>query len=154
MTRNSLIQIGSIAVLLAVLVAMYFMPDFYRDRQEAHVDFIAPKPCEVGREICVAERQGQRLVFTINAEVIQSYTPLDIAVWLEGFDADRVTVDFQGVDMFMGINRLELQPQPDGSYSGSWELPGHGTYEMVWRAKVFVYQGDKVMGSWFDFGAK
>lgn len=61
MTRQSLMQAGSIAVLLVLLVAMYFMPDFYHDRQEAHVDFIDATPCEVGYEVCMAERDAQRL---------------------------------------------------------------------------------------------
>ena len=44
--------------------------------------------------------------------------------------------------------------QSNGHYTGTKTLPGHVNEAMVWRAKVFVRQGERVTAGWFDFEAK
>ena len=50
----------------------------------------------------------------------------------------RVLVDFTGVDMNMGFNRVELQPQGDSGFAGEGMLPVCVRMRMQWQARVLM----------------
>ncbi len=123
-------------------------------QQKQGVDVIQAVVCDFTKGPCKAVRKAQQIIFAIEAGTTSSFVPLDFRVQLVGFAANSVAIDFQGVDMFMGINKLDLKRQADGSYIGTRTLPGHVNQSMLWRAKIYIHQGDAVAAGWFDFEAK
>ena len=71
--------------------------------------------------------------------------PLVLTVALEGLVADAVEVDFQGVDMNMGYNRVRLARAPDGRFSGEAMLPACIRGAMSWQATITLDMDD---GPW------
>ncbi len=139
---------------IAALAGMWILAKSFLEQQEEGVDVIQAVVCDFQHEPCKATRGNQQVIFAIDAETVASFIPLDFRVQLVGLEADSITINFEGVDMFMGINTLELIRHPDGSYTGTRTLPGHIDQSMVWRAKVFIRRGETVIAAWFDFEAR
>jgi hypothetical protein len=147
---------ASLAIVLSVvlLVGIWSLTNNVLKQQNVGDDLIQAVVCDFNKAPCKATRGEQQIIFAIEAETVASFVPLNFRVQLVGFAADSVAIDFQGVDMFMGINKLDLKLRPDGSYADIRTLPGHIDHAMVWRAKVFIHQDETVAAGWFDFEAK
>lgn len=153
-TKRLIIKLSTTFLLIITLAGIWVLSNSFLNRQEEGVDVIQAVVCDLQQGPCQATRGNQQITFAIDTESITSFTPLDFRVQLVGFEANEVSIDFQGVDMFMGINQLSLTGQSNGHYTGTKTLPGHVNEAMVWRAKVFVRQGERVTAGWFDFEAK
>lgn len=92
-----------------------------------------------------------RITLGIKPETIPVVQPLELEVQVEGFDADSVEVDFQGVGMNMGFNRPKLAALDEGRYAGSGMLPVCIADAMEWEAKVLVYTNDGIVAAPFRF---
>ena len=77
--------------------------------------------------------------------------PIQVEVTLEGVDANRVSVDFAGVSMNMGLNRQQLEKQAAGRFVGRATLPVCITGTMIWEATVLVEAGRKRIAVPFRF---
>jgi hypothetical protein len=88
--------------------------------------------------------------FAVSGEVIGSYQPLQFNVEVSGLRPDSITIDFEGVEMFMGINRLVLDENTAGDFSGTLGLPGHA-HPMLWRARVLLEKGGTLIDAGFEF---
>ncbi|MEH6576330.1 MAG: hypothetical protein V7731_04565 [Amphritea sp.] len=152
--KSLIIKLSTTLLLVGTLAGIWLFSNSFLNRQVEGVDVIQTVVCDFQQGSCQATRGKQQIILAIDAESITSFTPLDFRVQLAGFEADEVSIDFQGVDMFMGINQLSLTEQSNGHYTGTKTLPGHANEAMVWRAKVFVRQGEQMTAGWFDFEAK
>jgi hypothetical protein len=139
--------------LTALLGGFWLLAQFYLD-DFSKVDLITPAPCDLSAGPCQATRGTEQIRFAIESPQIGSHALLQLRVHLEGLAADSIEVDFQGRDMYMGINRVALNKQADGSYWGEGRLPVCTTGEMPWRARVIITQQNSQVGSWFDFMAE
>ena len=83
---------------------------------------------------------GGRVSLEIAPSNIPTVQPLQLHVRLRGPvpTVPRVVVDFTGVDMNMGFNRVELQPQGDGGFAGEGMLPVCVRMRMQWQARVLL----------------
>lgn len=117
--------------------------------------FLAPDPaCDLNRAPCTAVLpEGGRLSFALTPRPIPVAQPLDMAVDIEGPGADRVAVDFAGVDMNMGFNRQTLQATGAGKFTGQTTLPVCVTGRMLWQATVLVDIGRTRIAVPFRFDA-
>jgi len=79
--------------------------------------------------------------------------PLDMVVEIEGGHADKVAVDFAGVDMSMGFNRTTLQAVDTTRHAGRTTLPVCVTGRMLWQATVLVETGRTRVAVPFRFEA-
>ena len=115
----------------------------------------APLPCdpELLHQGCGALKGEQQIRFFIDSAPVGSHTPLAFRVELQGFEAQRVELELQGRDMYMGELRLSLERGSDGQYRAQGQLPVCTTGAMIWRARVWVIQPSGRSGSWFDFTA-
>jgi hypothetical protein len=139
--------------MIGLLACFWFLANAYLI-DTAEIDLITPAPCDLRTGPCLASRGSAQIRFTIESPQIDSHSLLELRVHLEGLPADRVEVDFQGRDMYMGINRIALSLQPDGSYWSKGRLPVCTSGEMPWQAKVIITHQNTQIGSWFDFMAE
>ena len=147
-------KVSAVAVVLGAVALMWALASDYLQPQEEGIEVLQTVACDLPSGGCQATSGNRQIHFAIDTEQVASFVPLDFRVQLAGLAADKVSIDFQGVDMFMGSNQLELTRQDDGSYTGTRILPGHIDHSMVWRAKVFVHEGETVTAAWFDFEAR
>jgi hypothetical protein len=88
---------------------------------------------------------GAELSFSIEPKTLPMLKPLTLRVQLKGLDAERVEVDFSGVDMFMGYNRVSLTPSGDGVYQGEGRLPVCVYDAMEWEAQVLLHTDEGLL---------
>jgi hypothetical protein len=69
----------------------------------------------------------------------------------EGVDPDRVEVDFAGVDMNMGFNRVALKPVGQGTFAGTGMLPVCVRARMTWEARVLLHTDAGLLAASFRF---
>ncbi len=108
--------------------------------------------CDLRAGPCTVEfSQGGKVTFGIVPETIPVVKPLTLNVALEGLEAERVEVDFAGVDMEMGFNRPQLNATGAGRYSGPGMLPVCVRSVMEWEARVLIYTKSGIMAAPFRF---
>lgn len=147
-----------LTLLLLVLLAVLFVAGMWLGPKESmpqsqvmvHVD------CDINQGPCkVLLPNGGYLVMTISPHPIPVLKPLSIEVELEGYEARTMQVDFSGVDMDMGFNRVTLSPSASGRFSGQASLPVCITGGMRWRASLVMegQGGILTLPFLFDAGA-
>jgi hypothetical protein len=95
--------------------------------------------CDLNRQACHADLPGGgRIELAIGPQPIPVIRPLQAAVTFTGLTPDQVTLDFAGVAMDMGLNRVTLVPSADGRFVGETTIPVCVTGRMVWRATLVV----------------
>ena len=113
---------------------------------------VAPSAgCDLNQGACAANVPGGgRLQFALEPRPVAPVVPLQASVALEGLSAERVTLDFSGVDMNMGLNRTTLVWARD-RHAGTVTLPVCVTGRMAWRATVIVESGRQRIAVPFTF---
>lgn len=104
--------------------------------------------CDLRQGPCrVRLRDGREIGLEITPRGIPVVRPLRVIVLLQGIDARGVQVDFAGVDMNMGYNRVSLHEVRPGRYEGKAMLPVCVRHRMRWEAKVLVHSpGGALLG--------
>lgn len=117
--------------------------------------FVQPDAgCDLHRAPCTASLPGGgRISFSLSPRPIPVATPLDVEVALEGLEAERVKVDFAGVEMSMGYNRPTLRAITAQRHVGQATLPVCVTGRMLWQATVLVESGGQRIAVPFRFEA-
>lgn len=126
-------------LLLAVCgVALYRVwPMLYPD--VAH-QVAADPACDLRSGPCISPFGEEGSVsFSIEPKEIPLVKPLVLRVDLQGVDASHIEVDFSGVDMDMGFNRVKLEPEGDGVFMAKGILPVCVRDAMEWEAKVLIH---------------
>lgn len=125
-----------LALLLALSCAGIFA--YKQTRAKAlHAGRILPvQTCQPERGPCTAQLpDGQRLEFSIAPTPVRPLQPLQLTVVLAQTTADRIEVEFQGVDMDMGRLRTELTGD-HRQFNGQAMLPICTTGTMTWSATL------------------
>lgn len=135
-----------VLAMLAVAAAGYFwLP-------RAGVQLPLVEGCRLDRQTCsTALPEGGVLELTLAPRPVPSSTPVQVTVVLRGLQPGRVDVDFQGVEMNMGLHRLPLADRGGGRYAGETTLPVCVTGKMVWQATVRLEAGRKDISVPFRF---
>lgn len=89
-------------------------------------------PCSVNFD------EGGQVTLSVEPRGIPLVKPLRLMVTVQGLEPDGVEVDFAGVDMNMGYNRVRLEPDGTGRYAGQGILPVCVRDRMAWEAKVLL----------------
>lgn len=151
-SHSLLIDLALIQAMLLVGVAGYKLSPLLLPKADLQV---APVPgCDLNRGVCRAPLPGGgELRFLIAAQPIPVAAPFDMVVHVEGQAVDRVTVDFAGVSMNMGFNRLDLHADGPGRFAGRATLPVCVTGRMTWQATVLLEGGGHRLAVPFRFDA-
>lgn len=133
--RNFYASGVAIVAMLAAAVAGYvWLP---------HADVPLPlvEGCRLDRQACSAALPGGgRVEMALAPRPVPTSGPMRVVVTVEGAQADTVEVSFQGVDMNMGLHRLQLTGA-NGRHVGETTLPVCVTGRMVWQATVLLAIG-------------
>lgn len=159
--------VGILAVAVIAVALFKAWPLLYPDISEraplnAECDLVAG-PCGV------SFAAGGEVVLDILPRGVPALHPLTITASLVGLPApQRVEVDFAGVDMDMGFNRIALQPGPQtaagraagaGSedarqgeqWSGAGMLPVCVRQRMTWEARVLLHYPQRILAAPYRF---
>lgn len=130
----------SVAIIMAMLAAA---TAGYLWLPRADVPLPLVEGCRLDRQVCSAALPGGgRVEMALEPRPVPTSGPMRVIVTVEGAQAERVTVDFEGVDMNMGLHRLPLAAA-DGRHVGETTLPVCVTGRMVWQATVMLEVGRK-----------
>ena len=97
--------------------------------------------CDLNLQPCSATLPGGgQLTLSVMPRPIRPLQQLQLSVHLSDVQAERVEVDFDGVDMRMGLNRVRLAPpaSPEAPFSGQGMLPVCVSGDMQWAASVLL----------------
>lgn len=101
--------------------------------------FPADPACDLRVGACrTVVAPGQSIILELQPRDIPVLQPLEVTVSLEGLNAHQIAVDFAGVDMNMGFNRIELSGHDQGRYQGVATLPMCVRSRMDWEARVLA----------------
>lgn len=148
-----------LTLLLLVLLAVLFGAGMWLGPKESGPQSLQSQVlvhvnCDVNQGPCkVILPNGGYLVMTIAPHPIPVLKPLSIEVELDGYEAQSMQVDFSGVDMDMGFNRVKLLPSAPGRFSGQASLPVCITGAMHWRASLVMEGQGGVLTLPFVFDA-
>ena len=92
--------------------------------------------CDFKQQLCRSSNASAQVDLSIDSQQIKSFIALPFKLKIDGLNPDTVSIDFQGIEMFMGANLLPLEKHPDNSFSGTITLAGHAGHHMTWRAVV------------------
>ena len=113
--------------------------------------------CDLRAMPCtVSFAEGGQVTLDIEPRGIPAVEPLTIDVRLDGLASpERIEVDFSGVDMDMGFNRVALAPVVDADgarrYRGKGMLPVCVRERMTWEARVLLYYPEGLWAAPFRF---
>ncbi|MES9990318.1 MAG: hypothetical protein ABW098_00075 [Candidatus Thiodiazotropha sp.] len=95
--------------------------------------------CDLRTGPCTTRLEnGASVTFSILPREIPVVAPLALQVNLEAISATAIEVDFSGVEMNMGFNRVKLSHQEEGIFGGKAMLPVCVWDAMEWEARVLI----------------
>ena len=146
----------SLWVILAVLVLGAVGVLGYKLRPLLHPTFLEvaglDPACNLRSAPCVARfSDGAQVRFEIRPREIPTAEPLALEVEATGIRVDGVEVDFVGVDMYMGFNRVGLTEQGPGRYQGQGMIPVCVRQRMTWEARVLIQTPRGLLAAPFRF---
>ncbi|SEI46861.1 hypothetical protein SAMN05421831_102185 [Allopseudospirillum japonicum] len=100
---------------------------------------------------CESQIHSAKVRLTVPPNSLKVLTPIPIEVHTELAKVQEVILDFQGRDMYMGINRYPLSRKSDHLYTGEGILSICTDEDMVWRARILFKTPQGWLGTWFDF---
>ncbi|SHF28919.1 hypothetical protein SAMN02745148_02240 [Modicisalibacter ilicicola DSM 19980] len=141
----------TVITLAILLMAVWYLFAHYLRSGGKDIAWYPPEtPCNLHRGACHAPLGEQaRLHLALGSE-IAPLEPLPIEVRLEGAEAERVVVLFEGRGMDMGLHRFVLDAVSADRFRGLGQFGVCSLKVMPWRIKVLVDTADGRKGSWFD----
>lgn len=94
--------------------------------------------CDLNRGPCRAAFAGGAIELAIEPRPVPVVRPMRISATITGIEPSQVEIDFAGVTMNMGYNRVTLDAAPGGRYSGQATIPVCITGRMAWRATLMI----------------
>lgn len=107
--------------------------------------------CDLRLGPCAASFPDGGLSLEILPRSIPAMAPLTLRVQLMDLEPSSVEVDFAGVDMNMGFNRVHLEAAGEGGFVGQGMLPTCVRERMAWEAKVLVQTPAGLLAAPFRF---
>ncbi|WP_018411651.1 hypothetical protein [Methyloversatilis thermotolerans] len=127
----------TLAVLALLAVVLLWPRAELRDSLPTRV--VVPPPCRLERDRCRADiADGRQVLLSLMPRPVPAGTPFRALLQLRGFDAEEAALEFDGVDMSMGVYREALRRDASGQWSAAVTLPVCVTGAMRWNARLFV----------------
>lgn len=150
--RSLLVDVAIIAALALIAILGYLYSPLLLPK--ADLTLTPPGGCDLNRESCAVEIPGGgRIELAIAPHPIPVIRPLTASVAFTSIAPDKVELDFAGVAMDMGFNRVTLTPAGDGRYVGETTIPVCVTGRMLWRATLLVEADRRRIAVPFQFEA-
>ncbi|MCP4065085.1 MAG: hypothetical protein NZ728_06040, partial [Oleiphilaceae bacterium] len=91
-----------------VVAAIFVLPQYLKPDLDAGVTFYATEGCAPFEGQCIGRKGDQTITVGLGNEAIESMTEIPIRVRLDNMTADSLIVDFEGLEMYMGVVRTQL----------------------------------------------
>lgn len=144
----------TVVVLALVLLALSGQK-YLRQRQlaEAITTATLQEPCNLVEAACSARfDDGQTVTFDLEPRPFPLLEPLQLVVQLSpGQAVRRVDVDFVGINMDMGFNRVKLSQKTMNKFEGTGALAVCTRHRMEWEARVFLHTDAGIKLAIFPF---
>lgn len=106
---------------------------------QASITLLPDPACDLRSGPCTTAIDAERSVsFAIAPSEIPVMKPLQLRVSLQQLQADGVEIHFNGVDMNMGFNRVQLSRTGENLFEGKGVLPVCVRDAMEWQADVLI----------------
>ena len=139
------------ASLLIMLLAIWWFTKHTNLADVSDESYLARVSCDLKATPCVAKTNGSQILLAVQSQDITSFQPLPFIVTFKGIEASNVSIDFQGIEMFMGSNILPFKMSSANVFTATHTLAGHTGYSMTWRAILkFDHKGTS-QETWFEF---
>lgn len=137
MTKKILIDFIGLLLIALVLVVGYKLSPLLLPVSDVTVQ---PDPaCDLQRQACAVDLPGGgKIELAMQTRPVPMVKPFTVQATASGFVAQRVDIDFAGVDMNMGLNRPQLMAGKDGVFTGEVSLPVCITGQMDWQVTLLV----------------
>lgn len=94
--------------------------------------------CQLHQQACTIHAQGLNIVLDITPKPIPIAKQLAINANITGAIANKVQLDINGSNMYMGYNRIPLVQQDDGSWAGKSLLAFCTIDKMQWQVTLII----------------
>ncbi|MCX7897578.1 MAG: hypothetical protein N2441_06865 [Rhodocyclaceae bacterium] len=143
-SNSLLIDSALVLALLWVVVLAYKLSPSLSPRADRFL--WADARCDLQRAPCETTLpSGATVSFSLQPRPIEPMRPLHAEVMTRGLHAQRVKVDFAGVEMNMGFLRPTLREAERGRFVGDLMLPACVTGRMLWQATVLIeHEGERL----------
>lgn len=99
--------------------------------------------CDLHQHSCTSTLDQAKATLSISPKPIPIAKPLDIDVSLQGLNPSKVELDISGLNMYMGYNRVSLQPSSEpGQFIGRSMLAFCTNEVMLWQVTIIAHQAD------------
>ena len=133
----SLVDLSIILALAIVAVVGYKYSPLLLAKADLTVEPAAG--CDLHTQACHADIPGGgRIELSLTPHPIPVVKPIQVSVSVKGITASKLEIDFAGVDMNMGLNRVTLVATGDGRHTANAMLPVCISGRMAWRATLMV----------------
>lgn len=137
LNKKRLIDLAGFLLIALVLLVGYKLSPLVLGK--ADVALLPKLSCNLQSEPCVRDLpDGGRVMLSLGEQPVPLLKPFPVRVEVQGASPSRVSIDFEGHEMPMGLNRSELVAGGPGTFTGSATLPVCVTGRMRWRATVLV----------------
>jgi len=135
--RSILVDLAIILVLALIAVVGYKYSPLLLPK--ADLTLAPAAGCDLNEQPCHADLPGGGSIeLTLAPRPIPVVKPMRVTVAISGLPVQKVEIDFAGVTMNMGLNRLTLGADGDGRYVGEATIPVCITGRMTWRATLML----------------
>ncbi|EPJ52084.1 MAG: hypothetical protein OFPI_15630 [Osedax symbiont Rs2] len=139
-STNLTLKLVSTFLLIALLGAIWWFAKAQTTPNVTHISgtnqALPTVECDFKQQLCRSSNASSQVDLSIDSQQIKSFIALPFKLKIDGLNPDTVSIDFQGIEMFMGANLLQLEKQADNSFTGTITLAGHAGHHMTWRAVV------------------
>lgn len=147
LTINLLLSLS----LFIMLLALWWFTQHANLTNDSDENYLAKVSCDLAATPCISQLKDSEILLAVESQDITSFKPLPFKVTFKGLNASNVSIDFQGIEMFMGSNKLPLNESSDNTFTGTHTLAGHSGYSMTWRAIVKFDRNGTSQEIWFEF---
>jgi hypothetical protein len=112
--------------------------------------------CDLSVAPCTSRSNDQAMTLELVSGPALAGEALQFSLQLEGIHARSVTLQLEGRDMYMGINRLQLTESADqpGLWRGRTKLAICTTEQMQWQARIEALGDTAPIIAHYEFSAQ
>lgn len=112
--------------------------------------------CDLSAGPCTSQGAERSMTLTLASGPARAGDTVQFSLQLKGIQPRSVTLQLEGRDMYMGINRLQLEESADqpGLWLGSTELAICTTRLMQWRARIEAQTDTAPITAHYEFSAQ
>ena len=133
-----LLLVASIILMLSLGFIAYYKSESITELEitaQAEID----KSCDLNKQACTLSiPKVGKITFSILPQPIPLVTELSLSVKTDIKGIEQVVVDFAGIDMQMGPNKVLLKKENSQEYMGKGMLPVCIRYSMHWMASIYI----------------